>query len=263
MTAVDETSEQSDAGQMRTTGRYEDAAAERTRQIVVISAGVSQPSSTHLLADQFVRRVLQRADAAQVTVEVRQVELRPLAQQIVQTMISGLQSAEIAQAIDHLAAADAIVVATPIYKAGMSGLLKSFLDILDQDLLLAKPTALLATAGTARHALVVDEQLRSTMAFFRALTIPTSVFSTSEDWGSASLGGRLDRAANELVALLASDVARAITGGAWKHYQHEFGSVAEQATAEKTRDPDAGAASDASAGLDFDSDMMRLAAGGQ
>ncbi|KAB1661436.1 NADH-dependent FMN reductase [Pseudoclavibacter sp. CFCC 13796] len=235
-----------------------DEATGRTRQIVVISAGVSQPSSTHLLADQFVRRVLQRAEAAQVTVEVRQIELRPLAQQIVQAMISGLQSVEIAQAIDRLATADAIVVATPIYKAGMSGLLKSFLDILDQDLLLAKPTALLATAGTARHALVVDEQLRSTMAFFRTLTIPTSVFSTSEDWGSASLGGRLDRAASELVVLLASDVARAITSSGWQHYQHEFGSVAEQTAAVRGKT----SAGDA-AGLDFDSDLMRLAAGGQ
>jgi hypothetical protein len=53
---------------------------------------------------------------------------------------------------------------------------KSFVDVLDNDLLIAKPVALAATAGSSRHALVVDEQMRSLFAYMRALTLPTSVF---------------------------------------------------------------------------------------
>ena len=53
---------------------------------------------------------------------------------------------------------------------------KSFVDGLDNDLLIAKLVVLAATAGSSRHALVVDEQMRSLFAYMRALTLPTSVF---------------------------------------------------------------------------------------
>ncbi len=72
------------------------------------------------------------------------------------------------EAIERLAAADAIIASTPVYKAGISGLFKSFADLIDNDLLIAKPVILAATGGTARHAMVVDEQLRPLFAFLRA-----------------------------------------------------------------------------------------------
>jgi len=63
---------------------------------------------------------------------------------------------------------DAIIAATPVYKAGISGLFKSFADLVDNDLLIAAPVVLAATGGTARHAMVVDDQLRPLFAFLRA-----------------------------------------------------------------------------------------------
>lgn len=127
--------------------------------------------------------------------------------------------------------------------------MKSFADILDNDLLIAKPVILAATAGTSRHAMVVDEQLRPLFAFLRALPVPTSLFAAPEDWGQAALGDRIQRAATELVLLLRSGVGRSIADSAWTGYQHQFDGNATRA--EHTADD-----------VDFTTDLMRLAAGG-
>jgi FMN reductase len=65
--------------------------------------------------------------------------------------------AELQAAIEQIATADAVIAAAPVYKAGISGLFKSFVDVLDNDLLVAKPVLLAATTGSSRHAHVVDE----------------------------------------------------------------------------------------------------------
>lgn len=47
-----------------------------------------------------------------------------------------------------------------VYTAGVTGLLKSFVDVVDDDLVIATPVVLAATAGTERHAVVVDDLMR-------------------------------------------------------------------------------------------------------
>jgi NAD(P)H-dependent FMN reductase len=61
----------------------------------------------------------------------------PLAVDTARATVAGFSSEQLQAAIDRLAAADAIIAATPVYKAGMSGLFKSFVDVLDNDLLVA------------------------------------------------------------------------------------------------------------------------------
>ncbi len=56
--------------------------------------------------------------------------------------------------------ADALVFVTPVFTAGMSGLAKSFLDVLDKDGVTDLPVLLAATGGTARHSLAIDHALR-------------------------------------------------------------------------------------------------------
>jgi len=177
------------------------------------------------------------------------IELGPLAVEIAQAIVSGFSGERVQAAIERLAGADAVIASTPVYKAGMSGLFKSFVDLLDNDLLIATPIVLAATAGTARHAMVVDEQLRPLFAFLRAIPVPTSLFAAPEDWGSSTLGERIERAATELVLLLRSGVGRSIADHAWAGYQHQFSGNATRAE----RD---------AADVDFDTDLMRLAAGG-
>jgi FMN reductase len=179
----------------------------------------------------------------------RSLELAPLAVGIAQATVTGLSPDDLRSAIEHVADADAIIACTPVYKAGISGLFKSFVDLLDNDLLIAKPVLLAATAGSSRHALVIDDQMRPLFGYMRALTLPTSVFAASEDWGSAELGERIDRAATELSVAVHAGIEHGIAERAWSGYQHEFAGNASRA--EQT-----------AADIDFDSPLMRLAAGG-
>lgn len=217
----------------------------RPFQLVVVTAGASEPSSTRLLADRISARVALRAEQRGRAVAVTVIDLRSLAQEVATALVSQLNGPRLTAAVEALAGADGLVVSTPVYKAAPSGLLTSFFHVLDNDLLIGKPVVLAATAGTARHALVVDEQLRSLFAFLRTLTAPTSLFAAPEDWADPALNKRIDRAAIELVLLMESDFAAKVKQESWDNYQHEFGS-----------------AGGTELGINLDSDLMRLAAGG-
>jgi FMN reductase len=171
-------------------------------RVVVVSAGISEPSSTRLLAD-----LLGRAVSAQLPEAVVQhVELRPLAHAITDAMLTGFSGAELAAAQELLAQADAVVAVSPVYSASVSGLFKSFFDVLETGALEGTPVLVAATAGTARHSLVLDHALRPLFSYLRAVVVPTGVFAASEDWGASGantdLHTRIERAAAQLAALL-------------------------------------------------------------
>ena len=231
-----------------------------TFNLVVVSAGTSDPSSTRLLADRTAQRVSTLAGQRGASVRTLVIDLRELANDITTALTSQLITPKLQLAVDALGAADGIIAAAPVYKAGPSGLFTSFFHVLDNDLLIGKPVVLAATAGTARHALVVDDQMRPLFAYLRALPVPTSLFAASEDWGAPggetsadgdsadgdlALNKRIDRAAFELVLLMESGFARQVRGESWQSYQHEFGS-----------------AGGTELDIDTDSDLMRLATGG-
>jgi len=218
-------------------------------RIVTVNAGTSDPSSSRLLADRIAQKTIDQLAGEGLTATSQTIDLGPLAGEIAHAIVSGTPAGPLADAIRRLAASDGVIVTTPVYKGGISGLFKSFVDVLDNDLLIAKPVVLAASAGSARHALVIDDQMRPLFAFMRSLAVPTSVFAAPEDWGDPALGTRMDRAALELSVLIGSGVATKIAGDGWKGYQHSWGSNA-------TGSPDAYA-------VDFDSDLMRLAAGGK
>jgi FMN reductase len=214
-------------------------------QLLVISAGTSDPSSTRLLADRIASRAAALAARRGTTVAVSVIELRELAADIASALTTQLVTPKLEQAIAALRQADGIVASTPVYQAGPSGLFTSFFQVLDNDLLIGKPVVLAATAGTARHALVADDQMRPLFAFLRTMVAPTSVFAAPEDWSDPALAKRADRAALELVLLMESGFARAIRDESWPSYQHEYGSAGGTETA-----------------IDLDTDLMRLATGG-
>jgi FMN reductase len=220
------------------------------KRLVVVNAGTGNPSSTRQLTDRIAQKSLDLLQGSEMPAHAHVVELGPLAVDIARATIAGFPGEQLQAAIDRLAAADAVIAATPIYKAGISGLFKSFVDLLDNDLLVAKPVVLAATGGTARHALVIDDQMRPLFAYLRALTLPTSVYAAPEDWGASELGDRIDRASAELAVMLRAGVEQQIADGAWSSYQHQFAGNATRA--ERT-----------AADIDFDSPLMRLAAGGR
>ena len=216
-----------------------------TFRVAVVTAGTSDPSSTRLLADRAAQRVEAIAARHGHKVITSVIELREIATDVTTALTSQLIAPRLQQAIDALAAADGVIAATPVYKAAASALFTSFIHVLDNDLLIAKPVVLAATAGTARHALVADQEMRPLFAFLRAMTVPTSLFAAPEDWSDPALANRIDRAAVELVLLMESGFARKVRDESWDSYQHEFGS-----------------AGGTEVGIDLDTDLMRLATGG-
>jgi FMN reductase len=179
-----------------------------TRTLAVVSAGLSDPSSTRLLSDRLtaatVAALRERGD--DVTVEV--VELREHARGLADNLVTGFANKPLQAAVDTVVGADALIAVTPIFSASYSGLFKTFFDVLDKDALTGKPVLLGATAGTARHSLVLEHAMRPLFAYLRTVITPTAVFAASEDWAggdgtSGALAQRIDRAAAELADLVA------------------------------------------------------------
>ncbi len=179
-----------------------------TRTIAVVTAGLSDPSSTRLLADLLAdataTALTQRGEQARVEV----VELRPLAHALTDHLLTGFPSGELEEALRTVASADAVIAVTPVFSASYSGLFKTFFDVLEQGALDGTPVLVAATAGTARHSLVLEHALRPLFSYLHAVVVPTGVFAASEDFGAAgqdgSLRRRVDRAAGELAALVAA-----------------------------------------------------------
>jgi FMN reductase len=178
-----------------------------TRTLAVVSGGLSNPSSTRLLADRLTTATVAalRARGDDATVEV--VELRAHARDLADHLVTGFPGPSLRTAIDTVVGADGLVAVTPIFSASYSGLFKTFFDVLDQGALTGKPVLLGATAGTARHSLAVEFAMRPLFAYLRAVPVPTGVFAASEDWAGSgteqALAGRIDRAAGELADLVA------------------------------------------------------------
>ncbi|MGB3301866.1 CE1759 family FMN reductase [Gordonia sp. (in: high G+C Gram-positive bacteria)] len=183
------------------------------RNLLVISAGVSTPSSTRLLADQLAEAVSAGVTARGESVAIDVLEIAPLAASLATTVTTGVAPADITDARDRVAAADGVVVVTPIFAASYSGLFKMFFDILDPDSLSGVPVLIAATAGTPRHSLALEHSIRPLMSYLRAATVPTAVFAATEDFGTAELSGRIRRAAAELAQQLVAANAVAGFGG--------------------------------------------------
>ena len=171
-----------------------------TRRIAVISAGLSQPSSTRLLAERL-------ASATQRGVEstVEFVELRDVATDIMNNMLTGFASPKLEAVIETVTNADAVIAVTPIFTTSYSGLFKSFIDILDPASLTGMPVLIAATGGTERHSLALDYAMRPLFTYLHAVVAPTAVYAASSDWGDAesSLGERIERASAEFASLVA------------------------------------------------------------
>jgi FMN reductase len=179
-----------------------------TRTLAVVSAGLSTPSSTRLLADRLAAAAAGalRERGEQVQVEV--VELREHARDLADALVTGFPNPALATAVDAVVAADALVAVTPVFSASYSGLFKTFFDVLDKDALTGKPVLVGATAGTARHSLVLEHAMRPLFSYLRAVVAPTGVFAAPEDWGggdaaTGSLDARVLRAGRELADLVA------------------------------------------------------------
>jgi FMN reductase len=187
-----------------------------TRTLAVVSAGLSVPSSTRLLADRLTAATVDALRERGVDATVEVVELREHARDLADNLVTGFANTSLREALDTVTGADGLIAVTPIFSASYSGLFKTFFDVLDKDALVGKPVLMGATAGTARHSLALEFAMRPLFAYLRTTVVPTGVFAASEDWAGGgdidrALAGRIKRAARELADLLSGLPASAPT----------------------------------------------------
>jgi FMN reductase len=187
--------------------------------LAVVSGGLSNPSSSRLLADMLTAATRQ-AGGGQV--DVTMIELRDLAQQLTEHMLTGFPGPELSEAIDAVRGADGVIVVTPVFAASYSGLFKTFFDVLEEGLLDGKPVLIAASAGTARHSLVLEFALRPLFSYLHAVVVPTGVFAATDDFGDDGLDRRIARAAGELVGLMNVDDAAPRSTPARRLVEDEF-----------------------------------------
>ena len=167
--------------------------------ILLISGSPSEHSRSAALLDA----VKIRLDARGVLVD--RVQVRDLSPQAL--LLADTSHPSIAHALSQVARAQAIVIATPVYKAAYSGVLKVLLDLLPQDAFRDKLVLPLATAGSAHHMLAIDYALRPVLQTLSPKQVLPSVFATDAQVIRLPEGGfllsdelnqRLDAAAQSL-----------------------------------------------------------------
>ncbi|MFG1906741.1 FMN reductase [Kribbella sp. NPDC048928] len=174
------------------------------KTIAVVTAGLTTPSSSRLLADQLAAAVRDELSGRGIGSRIELIEVRDHAHELTDNLLTGFPPAKLREVLDTVTAADALIVVSPTFSASYSGLFKMFFDVLDDQALAGKPVLLAATGGTERHSLVLEFALRPLFAYLKALPIPTGVYAASTDWGAnaAGLRTRISQAAGELVAAL-------------------------------------------------------------
>ncbi|HET9958100.1 MAG TPA: NAD(P)H-dependent oxidoreductase [Polyangiaceae bacterium] len=146
---------------------------------VAVTGNLSSPSRTVVLAKALLK-ALEEQHAFDSSLIDLATFARPLGQSLYRTELppsieSALQTAE---------QADVLVVVTPVFRSSFSGLFKHFFDLFDLNALEEVPVILAATGGSERHTLVIEHSLRPLFSFFRAHTVPTTIFASERDFDS-------------------------------------------------------------------------------
>ena len=185
-------------------------ATSESRRLVVVSAGLGQPSSTRLLADRLAAGTARALEGHEIATQTTALELRDHAQDLAKHLLAGFPGPSLREAIDAVLAADGLIAVTPVFNGSFSGLFKLFFDVIERDALEGTPMLIGATGGTARHSLVLEHAMRPLFVYLGAAVGVTGVFAAPEDWGegdasiATGLVGRVERAAGELATAMAA-----------------------------------------------------------
>jgi len=197
--------------------------------IVAISGSPRRPSKTSALVELIAAEVAGRTRARLDIFDL--VDAGPGLGAALQRRDLTLPAARIIDAIEQ---ADALIVGTPVYKGGYTGLFKHIFDLVEPQSLAGKPVVITATGGGPRHALVVEHALRPLFGFFEALTIPTAVYASDADFLNGELSdarvlARTSAAAQQLSEAL--NASRLRTGAALQNAPAGFQVLPREAAA--------------------------------
>lgn len=136
--------------------------------VLLVAGSPSAPSRSSALLEAVGTRLALRG------ARVERISVRDLPAQALLT--ADTSHAALQRAADQLEQARAVVIATPVYKAAYSGVLKAFLDLLPQSALKGKTVLPLATGGSPHHMLALDYALRPVLQSLSARQILAGVY---------------------------------------------------------------------------------------
>jgi FMN reductase len=172
-------------------------------KIAVVIGSATPPGRTQAMAEAFAESVRARSPGADVTV----IDLANVACEAADGRPVEKYDATIGAAVRAVSEAQAVVFASPVYRATYAGVLKNFLDIVPIEALRDKPVGLTVLGASQHHYLGVDVALRPVMAWYGALMLPTSVYLAGNDFDERKLPNEKARA--ELDGLASSVIALA------------------------------------------------------
>ena len=173
--------------------------------VLLIAGSPSAPSRSAVLLDAVAARLALRK------VPVDRLAIRELAAHAL--LLGEASHPAVQQAAEQVHRADVIVIATPVYKAAYSGVLKVFLDLLPQSALKGKTVLPLATGGSPHHMLALDYALRPVLQSLSARHILPGVYATDgqvslQPEGAYQLHPDLAQRLDDAVDALASEGLR-------------------------------------------------------
>ena len=145
---------------------------------VVLVGSATPPGRTQTMASALAELIRVQRETAHVDI----VDLVNVALQAADGRPLEAYDATIREAVERLASARGVVVASPVYRATYAGVLKNFLDIVPFEALHGKPVGLAVLGGSLHHYLGVDDALRAVLAWYGALALPTSVYLCGTDF---------------------------------------------------------------------------------
>jgi len=154
----------------------------RPLRVVIINGSPNRPSKTMGLVG-----VVLEALARRLRIETRQVDVYHLGPGFTTAIEREDLSAEAEEEMRQAEEADVLIAATPVFRGSYTAMFKHFFDLIDQYALANKPVVLAATAGSEKHALVLEHALRPLFGFFQAMTVPVAFFASGGDFDGTVL----------------------------------------------------------------------------
>ena len=170
-------------------------------KIVAILGSVTPPGRLH--------RAVERGLASITDVETELIDLAAVRIGFADGTPLDKLTDDSAAVVGKIAAADGVLIASPIYRATITGALKNLLDLVPVEALENKPVAVVTMGASLHHYLGADWHLRDILAWFGALALPSSVYLSSADFTDGQPSGQ---AVADLEALCAGLAQVAATG---------------------------------------------------
>lgn len=172
---------------------------------LLIAGSPSERSRSAALLDAVAQRLTVRGAL------VDRILIRDLSPQAL--VLADFGHPTVVHATSQVANARVLVVATPVYKAAYSGVLKVFLDLLPQTALKGKVVLPLATGGSPHHMLALDYALRPVLQSLSASHVLTGIYATDaqvpkDEDGEYQVGSEIAARLDDAVATLFKEILR-------------------------------------------------------